>query len=133
MNLEKVKKEVIKTDKAPTPISEYSQAIRIGKFIFVSGQVGQDPKTGRIVEGGLEKEIEQLFENIKNILECAGTSMDNIVKTTILFKDENVYDVYKKVRRKVFKEKYPASTGAVVGLLGGLGSNIEMDVIAIMS
>ena len=133
MNLEKVKKEVIKTDKAPMPISEYSQAIRVGKFIFLAGQVGQDPKTGRIVGGGLEKEIEQVFENIRNILEYAGTSMDNLVKTTVYFTDENAYDTFKKVRRRVFKDKPPASTGVVVkSLLGGLGSNIEVDVIAIM-
>ena len=77
-------KQVIHTDKAPAAIGPYSQAIQIGQLLFTSGQVPIDPETGAIVEGGIQEQARQSLNNIKAILNAAGTNMGAVVKTTVL-------------------------------------------------
>ena len=81
-----MKKEIC-TKNAPDAIGPYSQAVRAGDFLYVSGQVPIDPKTGAVVEGGIQAQAHQVFKNLKAILEEAGMSFDNVVKTTVLLAD----------------------------------------------
>ena len=80
-------KKVIKTDRAPAAIGPYSIAIQQGHTLYTSGQLGIDPATGNLVEGGVEAETRQALINLKNILEAAGTSLENVVKTTVYLRD----------------------------------------------
>ena len=82
-----INKKVIKTDLAPAALGPYSVAIQAGHFVYTSGQLGIDPKTGNIVEGGIEAETRQALTNVKNILEAAGSSLDLVVKTTVFLRD----------------------------------------------
>jgi 2-iminobutanoate/2-iminopropanoate deaminase len=94
-------KHVIRTDKAPAAIGPYSQAVRTGNLIFTAGQVGVDPKTRQAVPGGIIEQTARAMENLKAILEKAGTSLDNAVKATVYLRDLNdfaamnaVYEAY---------------------------------------
>ena len=80
-------KKVIQTEKAPKAIGPYSQAIQAGNFLFLSGQIPLDPKTGELVKGDIRKQTQQVLENIKGILESKGLEMENVVKSTIFLKD----------------------------------------------
>lgn len=124
-------KEVIKTDKAPVPIAPYSQAIKSNGFLFVAGQIGLDPSTRKLVEGGFEAETEQVMENIKAILTAAGASMAAIVNTTIYLKDINNFSKVNEIYGKYFTANFPARTTVGVANLPG-GANIEIAVIAAM-
>ena len=89
-----MKKEIC-TKNAPDAIGPYSQAVRAGDFLYVSGQVPIDPKTGAVVEGGIQAQAHQVFKNLKAILEEAGMSFDNVVKTTVLLGDfATVNEIY---------------------------------------
>ena len=80
-----MKKKVIQTDKAPKAIGPYSQAIQAGNFLFLSGQIPIDPKTGELVKGDIRKQTQQVLENIKGILESQGLGMENVVKSDYFF------------------------------------------------
>ena len=82
-------REIIATDHAPKAIGPYSQAIRAGNLIFTAGQVGVDPASQQIVEGGITEQTTRAFENLKAILEAAGSSLANVVKTTVFLKNMN--------------------------------------------
>ncbi|HVW77427.1 MAG TPA: RidA family protein [Alloacidobacterium sp.] len=80
-------KQAVSTKSAPAAIGPYSQAVRIGDFLYTSGQVGLDPATGAVVEGGIEAQTTRALENLKAVLEAAGTSLKNVVKTTVFLKN----------------------------------------------
>ncbi len=80
-------RRVIKTDKAPQAIGPYSQAIVAGDLVFTAGQIGVDPKTGEFVGGGIEEQTEQVLRNLSAVLEAAGSSTSNVVKTTVFLAD----------------------------------------------
>ena len=80
-------KEIINTNKAPKAIGPYSQGIKVGDFVFVSGQIPLDPGTGEVVPGDIDAQTERVLNNISGVLEAAGSSMENIVKTTVYLKD----------------------------------------------
>lgn len=82
-------KEVIATDKAPAAIGPYSQGVRVGNLLFTAGQVGVDPATQQVVAGGITEQTTRTFENLKAILEAAGSSLAQVVKTTVFLKDMN--------------------------------------------
>jgi 2-iminobutanoate/2-iminopropanoate deaminase len=82
-------KEVIATDKAPAAIGPYSQGVRVGNLLFTAGQVGVDPATQKVVAGGITEQTTRTFENLKAILEAAGSSLAQVVKTTVFLKDMN--------------------------------------------
>jgi len=79
----------ISTPNAPAAIGPYSQAVRIGDFLYTSGQVALDPATGQVVSGGIEAQTARVFENLKAVLEAAGASLSQVVKTTVFLKDMN--------------------------------------------
>ncbi|MGA9070235.1 MAG: RidA family protein [Terracidiphilus sp.] len=82
-------KQTIATDKAPAAIGPYSQAVRVGNLLFTAGQIGVDPATQQVVTGGITEQTRRVFENLKAILEEGGTSLANVVKTTVFLKNMN--------------------------------------------
>ncbi len=124
-----MEKVVIRTDKAPIPIAPYSQAIKAGGVIYVSGFVAFDPRTGKVVEGGIREQATQVMENIKAVLEAAGSSMKDVVKTTVYL--TNLEDF--KEMNEVFKAYFPTNPPArvTVGVKLPLPELlIEIDAIA---
>ena len=100
-------KKVISTDKAPAAIGPYSQAIEVGNMVYTSGIIPVDPATGEIPEGSVAQ-AEQAFTNMKNLLEAAGTSVDNVIKTTVFIKEMNDFGAINEVYAKYFTEPYPS-------------------------
>jgi len=119
----------VKTDKAPKPAGPYSQAIRAGDFIFVAGQGGVDPATGKFVEGGIEEQTKQTLKNIEAILKAAGSSLDDVVKVSVFLKDVRDFHAMNKVFAEFFKEPPPARTTVGVEFVVP-EMLIEIDVIA---
>lgn len=110
-------KQVIHTDKAPAAIGPYSQAIQIGQLLFTSGQVPIDPETGAIVEGGIQEQARQSLNNIKAILNAAGTNMGAVVKTTVFLQDMNDFAAMNEIYAQFFQEPYPARSAVQVARL----------------
>ena len=101
-------KEIISTDKAPKAIGPYSQAIRAGGFLFTAGQIALDPATGQIVEGDVARQTTRVMENLKAIVEAAGSSLDRAVKATVYLKDMNDFAAMNEVYGKYFASNPPA-------------------------
>ena len=100
-------KNVISTDKAPAAIGPYSQAIEVNGMVYTSGVIPVDPATGNIPEGSVEQ-AKQAFTNLSNLLEAAGTSTDNVVKTTVFIKEMNDFAAINEVYAQFFNAPYPA-------------------------
>ena len=98
-------------------IGPYSQAIAVGSFIYTSGQIPIHPKTGEVVGNEIQQQAEQVLENLKNVLEAAGSGMDKVVKTTVFIKDMNSFSKVNEVYAKYFKEPYPARSCVEVSKL----------------
>ncbi len=121
--------EYIYTDKAPKPGS-YSQAVKYGQFIFLSGQTADDPITQRPVYGSVAEQTEIILQNIKSILEAAGSSLDRVLKCTVFLTSMDHKEEMDRVYRGFFSERPPARiTVAVKGLDAGL--HVEIDAIAV--
>ncbi len=101
-------KEVIYTEAAPKPIGPYSQAVRVGDMLFVSGQIPIDPKTGEVVKGGIKEQTRQVLENIKTVLEAAGYTLNDVTMAFVFLADMNMFPEYNEVYAQYFKEKPPA-------------------------
>ena len=123
-------KQVINTPKAPAAIGPYSQAIRMGNTLYISGQVPIDPATGKIVEGGITEQTEQVFKNIKAILDEAGFTFDDVVKSTCLLADMEYFKPMNEVYAKYYNSDCPARAAfAVKGL--PMGVLVEIETIAV--
>ena len=122
-------KQVINTSKAPAAIGPYSQAIRVGNLIYTSGQIPIDPATGSFVEGGIKEQTRQSLSNVKAILEEAGISMSNVVKTTVFLADMNDFADMNAVYAEFFEEPYPARSAVAVKTLPK-GALVEIEVVA---
>ena len=122
-------KQVIHTDKAPAAIGPYSQAVQVGQLLFTSGQVPIDPETGAIVEGGIQEQARQSLNNIKAILNAAGTNMGAVVKTTVFLQDMNDFAAMNEVYVQFFQEPYPARSAVQVGRLPK-DALVEIEAIA---
>ncbi len=122
-------KQIIHTDNAPKAIGPYSQAVRIGNFIYASGQVPFDPTTMTIVEGTITAQTDRVLKNVSAILEAAGCSLAHVVKTTVFLKDMNDFQAMNEVYGQYFSENPPArSTVEVARLPRDVG--VEIEVIA---
>src|ERR687890_674057 len=97
-------RERIHTDNAPAAIGPYSQAIRAGGFVFVSGQIPTDPQTGQFVPGGIVEQTEQVLKNLSAVLEAAGSSLDRVVKTTVFLADMSEFVAMNEVYGRHFGE-----------------------------
>ena len=122
-------KETISTDKAPKAIGPYSQAIRIGGFVYTSGQIPVYPETGELVKGDIELQTERVLENLKNLLEESGSGLENVIKTTVFIKDMNEFSRVNEVYRKFFSERQPARSCVEVSRLPK-DVDVEIEAIA---
>jgi 2-iminobutanoate/2-iminopropanoate deaminase len=122
-------KKAIKSEKAPKAIGPYSIGVSIRHFVFTSGQLGMDPASGNLVEGGIDAETRQALQNVKTVLEEAGTSMDNVVKTTVFLKDMNDFAKMNAIYGEFFSGDYPARSAVQVAALPR-GGMVEIEVIA---
>ncbi len=125
-------KEIISTENAPQAIGPYSQAVKAGNLMFVSGQIPLDPKTGDLVSESIEDQAKQVLDNVKSICEAAGSSLDDIVKISIFLTDLSNFAVVNDVMKEYFSEPYPArATIEVSGL--PLGVNVEIEAIVLIN
>ena len=122
-------KEIIATDKAPAAIGPYSQAVKVGNLLFTSGMIPIDPATNTLVEGGIEVQAERALQNVKNLLEASGSSLDKVVKTVVFIKDMNDFVKVNEIYAKYFTENYPARSCVEVARLPK-DVLIEMEAIA---
>ncbi len=125
-----VAKKQIQTDKAPKASGPISQAIAAGGFVFCSGQLPVDPATGKIVPGGIEDQTRQVLKNLSAVLEAGGSSLDQVVKCTVLMTDLSEFAAMNKVYAEFFKAPCPARATFQIGALA-LGAKIEIECIAL--
>lgn len=123
-------KEVISTERGPKAIGPYSQAIRANGFIFVSGQVAFDPATGQIVEGDTARQTARVLDNLKAIVEAAGSSLDRAVKAGVFLKDINDFAAMNEVYARYFPKAPPARTTVEAARLPR-EARVEIDLIAL--
>jgi 2-iminobutanoate/2-iminopropanoate deaminase len=123
-------KQVIATDKAPRAIGPYSQAIRANGFVFLSGQVAFDPATGYLVEGGVTQQTARVMENLRAVLESAGSSLDKVVKTTVYLKSMEDFGKMNEIYGRFFPAEPPARSTVEVARLPR-DVRVEIDVIAL--
>ena len=121
--------KVISTKKAPAAIGPYSQAIQVGNLVYTSGQIPIDPATGAFVEGGIKEQTRQSLSNVRAILEEAGLSMANVIKTTVFMADMNDFADMNAVYAEFFTEPYPARSAVAVKTLPK-GALVEIEVVA---
>lgn len=122
-------KKIIETRQAPAAIGPYSQAVEVGDTVFLSGQIGLDPKTGTIVQGGIEHETRQVLDNIREVLRAAELGYDDVVKTTIFLISLADFEIVNGVYGEHFTTRYPARSTVQVSALPR-GARIEIEVIA---
>ncbi len=120
-------KQQIKTDSGASPVGAYSQGLRVGDFVFVSGQGPLDPATGKIVGATIEEQTERVLENIKAILEAGGATMADVVKVSAHLSDLALFERYNKVYASYFPNPKPTRTTVGSQLMGIL---VEIDAIA---
>lgn len=124
-------KEIIFTENAPKAIGPYSQAVKSGGFLFVSGQVALNPSTGDLMNSSIEEQAEQVIKNLSAICEAANTNLSNIIKLTIYITDMSDFSIVNNAMESHFESPYPArATVEVSGL--PLGVNVEMDAVVVL-
>ncbi len=123
-------KEIIRTDKAPGAVGPYSQAIKVGNLLFLSGQVGLDPATGKLAGDDMGTQLEQVIRNITAVLEAAGSSLQQVVKATVFLYDMDDYAKMNEIYARHFGDNPPARSAVAVDRLP-LGALVEIEVIAL--
>lgn len=126
-----MEKRVIQSASAPAALGPYSQAVRWGNLLFLSGQVGIDPASGKLVEGGVEAETRQVFRNIEAVLLAAGINFRRLLKTTVFLKDMAHFKAVNEIYAEHVPPPYPARAAFAVRDLP-LGAEVEIEAIAAM-
>ena len=122
-------REAVSTSAAPAAIGPYSQAVRAGSLVFVSGQVPLDPATGTMVDGDIAVQTHRVFRNLAGILEAAGSSLDRVVRATVYLSDMNDFAAMNEAYRAFFSEPFPARSTVQAARLPR-DARIEIDAIA---
>ncbi len=125
-------KEVIVSSNAPAPVGPYSQAIKIGGLVFLSGQIPLDPKTSQVIEGDVKAQTKQVLENLKAVLTASGASLDSVVKTTIFLKNMGDFAHVNEVYATYFRNQTPARSTIEVARLPK-DVLVEIEAIALTS
>jgi 2-iminobutanoate/2-iminopropanoate deaminase len=125
-------KKIVSTDKAPKAIGPYSQAIRIENLVFTAGQVGFNPATMEIVEGGIEAQTRQVLTNLKNVLEAADSGLNFVVKTTVFLQSMGDFAAMNGVYAEFFPENPPSRSTVAVAALPK-GALVEIECVALLS
>ena len=123
--------ETVATDRGPKAIGPYSQAVRANGFVFLSGQIPLDPKTQQIVEGDAAVQTERVMENLKGVVEAAGSSLHRVVKTTVFLGDMNDFAAMNEVYSRYFTANAPARSTVEVARLPK-NVRVEIDLIALL-
>jgi 2-iminobutanoate/2-iminopropanoate deaminase len=126
-----MKKRIISTNDAPAAVGPYSQAVRVGKLIYSAGQLGLDPTTGKLVDGGITQQTEQALLNLQAVLEAAGTSLKRVVKTTVFLQDIGDFAAMNEVYGRFFGKTPPARSAVQVAALP-LGAQVEIEAVAVV-
>jgi len=121
-------KTAITSPELTPPVGPFSQAIRVGGFLFVSGHVGQDPATSKVVEGGIVAETERVFQNLAAVLKAAGKNFSDVVQARVYLTNMSEYGAMNAIYAKHFSEPFPARTAIGVAALP-LGARVEMDLV----
>jgi reactive intermediate/imine deaminase len=124
-------RHIITTDQAPRAIGTYSQAVKVGNTVYLSGQIPLEPATMQLLEGDMRSQIVRVFENLKAIATAAGGSLADIVKLTVYLTDLNHFPLVNEVMATYFKEPYPARAAVGVAQLPK-GATVEMDAIMVI-
>jgi 2-iminobutanoate/2-iminopropanoate deaminase len=127
-----VKREIIATEKAPAAFGPYSQAVCIGELIYTAGQVALEPASGRLVEGGIKEQTRQVLQNLAAILEAAGSSLAQVVKTAVFLQDINHFAEMNGVYAEFFPVRPPARSTVQVAALP-LGALVEIEAVAVVN
>lgn len=126
-----MKKKIVTTDRAPAALGPYSAAVKAGHYVFTAGQLGIDPSSGNFIDGGIEAQTRQALENLKAILEAAGTKMSKVVKTTVFLLDMNDFGAMNEVYGEFFTKKFPARSAVQVTRLPKDGL-VEIEAVALL-
>lgn len=124
-------RQVIFTEKAPKAIGPYSVAIRVGNLLFTAGQTGLDPATMELVPGGIQAETRQVLTNIRNVLEAAGSSLEQVIKTTVFLRDMADFTQMNAIYAEFFPRDHPARTTVQVAAVPR-GGAVEIEAIAVV-
>jgi 2-iminobutanoate/2-iminopropanoate deaminase len=122
-------KDIVHSDRGPKPIGPYSQGVKINGLLYLSGQIPLDPKTNEMIVGDIKAQTERVLENIKGILEAAGSNLHHVVKTTVFLKDMNEFPAMNEVYAKYFTVAHPARSTVQVARLQK-DASVEIEVIA---
>lgn len=125
-------KSIIQSEHAPQAIGTYSQAVKVGETVYLSGQIPLDPETMELVGGDIERQIKQVFENLKAVCEAAGGSLQDIVKLNIFLTDLGNFTTVNEVMATYFQTPYPARAAIGVAALPK-GADVEMDGIMVLN
>jgi len=121
-------REIIKTDQAPGAIGAYSQAVRVGDTVYLSGQIPLDPTTMQLVEGGMEAQIRRVFDNLTAVARASGGSLADTVKLNVFLTDLGYFALVNQIMAEYFQEPYPAR--AVIGVAAlPRGAQVEIDAV----
>jgi 2-iminobutanoate/2-iminopropanoate deaminase len=124
-------REAIQTDRAPKAIGPYAQAIKANGFIYTAGQIPIDPKTGNFIEGGINEQTRQVLENLKAVLAAAGSSLDQVVKTTVFLKNMTDFPAMNEIYGEYLGNAKPARSTVAVAELPR-GALVEIDLVALV-
>jgi 2-iminobutanoate/2-iminopropanoate deaminase len=127
-----LRRRAVESAEAPKAIGPYSQAIIANGFVYTAGQIGTDPKTGALVEGGIVEQTTQALKNIDAVLKASGSSMEDVVKTTVFLSDINDFAKMNEVYATRFKQPYPARSTVQVARLPR-DAKIEIETVAVVS
>jgi reactive intermediate/imine deaminase len=126
-----VKREIIHTDKAPKAIGTYSQAVKIGDTVYLSGQIPLVPETMEMVTGDMEAQVRRVFDNLKAVAEAAGGSLADVAKLNVFLTDLSHFPLVNQVMADYFQQPYPARAAIGVAALPK-GADVEMDAVMVL-
>jgi len=124
-------KKIIQTDHAPAAVGPYSQAVRIGQFVYTAGQIPLDPATGALVDGDITDQSERALRNLQAVLAAAGGSLNDVVKTTVFLQDIAEFGAMNAVYAQFFSENPPARSAVQVAAIP-LGARVEIEAVAFL-
>ncbi|MBX3701429.1 MAG: RidA family protein [Dokdonella sp.] len=123
-------RSIVHSDQAPKAIGPYSQAVRVGNTLYMSGQTPLDPATGKLVDGDIAAQARQVFENLKAVLAAADAGFGNVVRVGIYLTDLGNFAIVNETMKQYFREPYPARSTIGVAALP-LGAQVEIDMVAV--
>ena len=125
-------REIINTDQAPAAIGAYSQGVKVGNTVYLSGQIPLDPTTMQFVEGGMEAQIRRVFDNLAAVARASGGTLADTVKLNVFLTDLGHFGLLNQIMAEYFKEPYPARAAIGVAALPR-GAQVEMDAVLMLS